>query len=234
MRDAETAALPRALERTMPERPLRLDWTSSEEVPMRVPRGFRDILPTEARELQAMERALMAAFASYGYVPLEPPMVEYASSAAMVDERRMLRFLDRDGGLVALRPDITTSVARVVAQRYAAATGALRLSYFNAVFREEAALLGAEREHDQAGVELVGVGGLRADAEVIALLGDALAVCGMRDATIDVGHVGYLSGFLAEAAPDRREAAAEAARAGDFVAAFKAAGLSEAQRGAMR
>jgi len=43
------------------------------------PRGFRDILPTEARELRAIERALSETFASHGYVPIEPPMVEHAT-----------------------------------------------------------------------------------------------------------------------------------------------------------
>ena len=187
---------------------------------MRVPRGFRDILPTEARELHALRRQLMASFASYGYVPLDPPMVEFAESAATVDERRMLRFLDRDGRLLALRPDITTAVARVVAQRYATTEHALRLAYFNAVFREEPSMRGSEREYDQAGIELIGAGGLRADAEVIALLASSLAACGLAQADLDVGHAGYLAGFLAELEPAARERTAEAARRGDIVAAL--------------
>lgn len=188
---------------------------------MRVPRGFRDILPTEARELHAMRRQLMASFASYGYVPLDPPMVEFAESTATVDERRMLRFLDRDGRLLTLRPDITTAVARVVAQRYATTEHALRLAYFNAVFREEPSMRGSEREYDQAGIELIGAGGLRADAEVIALLASSLAACGLAQADLDVGHVGYLAGFLAELAPAARERAADLARRGDLVAALE-------------
>src|SRR5438132_8014929 len=165
-----------------------------------LPRGFRDILPTEARELHAIERTLMTAFAQYGYVPLEPPTVEFAESALTVDERRTLRFLDRDGRLLALRPDVTTAVARVVAQRYRQADAALRLAYFTPVFREEPSMRGSEREYDQAGVELIGAGGALADAEVIGLLGDALAGCGLRSAEIDVGHVGYVAGFLEELA----------------------------------
>ena len=60
-----------------------------------LPRGFRDILPTEARELHAIERTLMDAFARYGYVPLEPPTVEFAESdAAGGDYGSALRWLD--------------------------------------------------------------------------------------------------------------------------------------------
>lgn len=188
-----------------------------------LPQGFRDILPTEARELHAIERLLMGAFAQYGYVPLEPPTVEFASGAVTLDERRMLRFLGRDGRLLALRPDLTTAVARVVSQRYGAATGALRLAYFTPVFREEPSMRGSEREYDQAGVELIGDPSVRADAEIIALLADALARCGLLAAEIDIGHVGFFNGFAAELPDGARERVGAAAREGDLVAALSLA-----------
>ena len=201
-----------------------------------LPRGFRDILPTEARELHAIERTLMSAFAQYGYVPLEPPTVEFAQSAVTLDERRTLRFLDRDGRLLALRPDVTTAVARVVAQRYRDAEGALRLAYFAPIFREETSMRGSEREYDQAGVELIGDPTLRADAEVIALLADALARCGPLAVEIDIGHVGFVDGFVAELPEAGREAVAAAARAGDLVGTIslaRDAGMSPARIAAL-
>ena len=196
------------------------------------PRGFRDILPTEARELRAIERVLSDAFTSYGYVPLEPPMVERSGGEAGLDGDRLIRFLDRDGDLVALRPDITTAVARLVAQRYHDATGALRLSYFAPVFRQQTAMLGAEREYDQAGVELVGPSGALADAEVLALLAESLDRCGLRGATIEVGHVGVVRGAFAALADDARELVLGDLRRGDRVGALRSAregGLNDAQ-----
>src|SRR2546430_5619646 len=86
-------------------------------VPILAPRrGFRDILPTEARELRAIEHALDETFTRYGYVPIEPPMVERVDGGSGVERQRLMQFLDRDGSLVALRPDITTAVARLVAR----------------------------------------------------------------------------------------------------------------------
>lgn len=187
------------------------------------PRGFRDILPTEARELRAIERALSETFTSYGYVPIEPPMVERIDGESNLERNRLMQFLDRDGSLVALRPDITTAVARLVAQRYRDATGALRLSYFAPVFREEPAMLGAEREYDQAGVELVGPSGPLADAEVLALLADSLARSGLRDATIEVGHVGVVRRAFADLGDAECAAVMDALRAGDHVGAFRRA-----------
>jgi ATP phosphoribosyltransferase regulatory subunit len=202
-----------------------------------LPRGFRDILPTEARELHAIERTLMTAFARYGYVPLEPPTVEFAESAITLDERRTVRFLDRDGRLLVLRPDVTTAVARVVAQRYGHADATLRLAYFAPIFREEASMRGSEREYDQAGVELVGDATLRADAEVIAVLAEALADCGLVAADIDIGHVGFIEGFIGELPAEARGPAGAAVRAGDLVGTVtlaRAAGMSAARIAALR
>jgi len=187
------------------------------------PRGFRDVLPTEARELRAIERDLGEAFEAYGYVPLDPPMVEQSNGGPAMAGDRLMRFLDRDGALVALRPDITTAVARLVAQRYAGAEGALRLSYFAPVFREETAMLGTEREYLQAGVELVGPGGPLADAEVLALLAESLARAGLRGHTIEVGHVGLVRELFADLGEDAREGVLSLLRRGDFVGAFACA-----------
>ena len=187
------------------------------------PRGFRDILPTEARELRAIERTLSEVFASYGYLPLDPPLLERGDAAGLVDPARLIAFLDRDGTRVALRPDLTTAVARLVAQRYANADGALRLSYFAPVFREEPAMLGAEREYDQAGVELVGAVGPLADAEALALLAESLACAGLHDQTVEVGHVGIMRSVFAELGEEGRARVLREFRDGDHVGAMRAA-----------
>ena len=197
------------------------------------PRGFRDILPTEARELRAIEATLTSTFGSYGFVPLEPPTVEHATRPAIFGEGRTVRFLDRDGRLVELRPDVTTALARLVAQRYRDATEALRLSYFAPVFREEPAMTAGEREFVQAGVELIGPSGPLADAEVLAVCVDALERCGLAldpDA-VHVGHVGLVRKLFAELADDAREVVLGTLRGGDQVGALRIAreaGLSDA------
>ena len=187
------------------------------------PRGFRDILPTEARELRVIEQALTETFAASGYMPLEPPMIEY--SAAQPTQERLIQFLDTDGSLVALRPDLTTAVARLVAQRYRETAGALRLSYFAPVFREEPAMTAGEREVVQAGVELIGASGPIADAEVLALLVESLERCGLRldGSTIHVGHVGIVRRLFAPLADEPRSEVLRALRAGDLVGALRRA-----------
>src|SRR5712691_2192828 len=187
------------------------------------PRGFRDILPTEARELRVIEQTLTDTFAASGYMPLEPPMIEY--SAAQPTQERLIQFLDTDRSLVALRPDLTTAVARLVAQRYRETAGALRLSYFAPVFREEPAMTAGEREVVQAGVELIGPSGAVADAEALALLVESLERCGLRldAATIHVGHVGVVHRLFAALPEDVRALVMRELREGDYVGAFRRA-----------
>lgn len=164
----------------------------------------------------------MGVFGSYGYVPLEPPSVERAAAAANVDERRLIRFLDQ-GSLLALRPDVTTAIARVVAQRYREATGALRLAYFTTVFRQDRAMRGSEREYDQAGIELVGAAGALADAEALAVLCDALTATGLRSFTIEVGHIGAVRQLFDGLPAEVLETVLAHLREADHVEAFRVA-----------
>ncbi|HEV8469114.1 MAG TPA: ATP phosphoribosyltransferase regulatory subunit [Candidatus Limnocylindria bacterium] len=181
------------------------------------------MLPTEARELRVIEQTLTGTFAASGYMPLEPPMIEY--SAAQPAPERLIQFLDTDGSLVALRPDLTTAVARLVAQRYRETAGALRLSYFARVFREQPAMTATEREVVQAGVELIGASGPIADAEVLALLVESLERSGLRldGSTIHVGHVGVVRRLFAPLDEEPRSEVLGALRAGDLVGALRRA-----------
>lgn len=175
----------------------------------------------------------MSTFASYGFVPLEPPAVEHAARPAIFGEGRTIQFLDRDGRLVELRPDVTTAVARLVAQRYRDATDPLRLSYFLPVFREEPAMSGGERELIQAGVELIGPSGPMADAEVLALCVDAIERCGLslEPDAVHVGNVALVRRMFGELPDDARELVLAALRGGDQVGALRLArdaGMTEA------
>jgi ATP phosphoribosyltransferase regulatory subunit len=198
------------------------------ESPIGPPRGFRDILPTEARELGVIEQTLADVFAASGFMPLHPPLLEYGAADSI--KRRRIQFLDSDGSLVALRPDLTTSVARLVAGRYRDMTGVLRLSYIAPVFREEPAMSGGAREILQAGVELVGADGALADAEILALLVESLERCGlpMRESTVQVGNIRLLTSLFAALPDDMRTEVLRALRNGDI-----AGGLSRAREAGM-
>src|SRR5205807_1057162 len=83
---------------------------------------------------------------------------------------RLIRFLDLDGKLLALRYDFTASVARLAATKLADWPTPLRLSYAGKVFRQDPEREGRRREILQVGGELLGEGGVAADVEVLRLI----------------------------------------------------------------
>src|SRR6185295_8704869 len=108
-----------------------------------------------------------------------------------------IRFVEPSSGqVVALRPDITPQIARLIATRFRDETGPLRLCYEGTVVRLDRRAR-SQRELIQAGVELAGVDSPRGDAEVIALGAAAIAAAGLPRPTIDLGHLGLAREVLA-------------------------------------
>lgn len=104
--------------------------------------------------------------------------------------------------MLALRPDMTTPIARVAVMRMRERPLPLRLFYLANVFRQEETQAGRQCEFYQAGVELLGAGGVAADAEVVALAVEALLAAGLSDFQVCLGQVDFISGIMAEAGLD--------------------------------
>lgn len=108
----------------------------------------------------------------------------------------MFKFQDFDGKLIALRPEMTAPVARIVTTRMQSSPEPIRLFYINNVFRYSQSYLKREREFCQAGVELVGSNTPKADAEILALLISSLKKIGLAEIRIDLGHASLLKNLL--------------------------------------
>lgn len=187
------------------------------------PRGFRDVLPAEAAERSEVTDELGRVFSSWGYDLVETPVLEdYETLAAGAGalEDTAFRVFDVDGRLLALRPDMTVPIARLVAARTRADARITRLRYRADVFREHESLRGQARQFNQVGVELIGTCGYAADAEVIGVLVEALEAIGLADFRIAIGDVAVLSALVDAAGGDDdwRDAVFAAAHARNLVA----------------
>ena len=179
-------------------------------------RGFRDVLPAEAAEREAVSHRIADVFSAWGYGLVETPVVEDLAAleaAAGALKGTAFRLIDLDGRLLALRPDMTMPIARLTASRLAGEPGPHRFRYASEVFREHESLRGQARQFTQLGVELVGEAGPAADAEWVALLVEALRGSGLADFTVAVGTVAVLHALVAAAAasPEWGEAVLAAA-----------------------
>ncbi len=167
------------------------------------PRGFRDVLPQEAAEREALARAMSDTMAMWGYGLVETPVVEQNATleagAGGSIAGEVFRLFDADGGLLALRPEMTVPIARMVATRFAGEPGPFRLRYCADVFREQASMRGQSRQFTQVGLEFVGAEGPAADAEVIAVLVESLSASGLSEFVVGVGTVAVLRAILQSA-----------------------------------
>ena len=171
-----------------------------------VPYGTKDILPTDAALKRTMENELVRLFLAWGYKEVITPTFEYhetlKAGAPDTADDSSFRFFDRNGRMLALRPDMTTPIARVAVMRMKEYPLPLRLFYLANVFRQEETQAGRQCEFYQAGVELLGAGGVAADAEVVTLAVESLLAAGLTDFQVCLGQVDFISGIMSEAGLD--------------------------------
>ncbi|HVR62655.1 MAG TPA: ATP phosphoribosyltransferase regulatory subunit [Polyangia bacterium] len=155
---------------------------------------MRDFAPAAAASRRRIAETLLGVFERWGFARVITPAFEYEDVLALglggAGRAAAIRFVEPSSGqVVALRPDITPQIARLIATRFRDEAGAIRLCYEGTVVRLERGARG-QRELIQAGVELAGVSSPHGDAEVIALGVAALAAAGLGAPTIDLGHLG--------------------------------------------
>lgn len=170
---------------------------------LHTPEGVRDIHFKEAQKKNTLQRKITAVFHRYGFTDVQTPTFEYIdvfnNKFSTIDVKDLYKFFDREGNILVLRPDITPSIARLVATNYNDDTTPKRFCYIGNTFRNSQSYQLKLKEFTQAGVELVGVDNEDADAEIIALTIHALQAAGLKDFQIDIGQAGFIKGLFEEA-----------------------------------
>lgn len=192
-----------------------------------VPPGSQDLVAGDVRRRRHVQRVWFDLAEGHGYQEVIPPTFEYEEvftrSGGTDLAARLIRFVDRDGRLVALRADFTSAIARLVGTRLAGAPLPLRLCYAGKVFRQEAEGGGRRRELFQMGAEMIGDGSAEADVEVLRMAIGTLRTLRIPDFQINLGDVRFVRPLLAgldeegaealRTAIDRKDRAALAAGA---------------------
>jgi ATP phosphoribosyltransferase regulatory subunit len=110
--------------------------------------------------------------------------------------RELFLFMDREGGILSLRPEMTTSIARMAATHMQADVLPRRIFYSANVFRHVQPHLAQYREFWQIGIELLGAPGPLADAEVISLAVKALQSFGLSNFRVSLNQSGIFKSLL--------------------------------------
>ncbi len=165
-----------------------------------LPENIADVLPSEARKIEDLRRAILDHFRLYGYELVMPPMLEYLQSLTVASQDmdlRIFKVVDHlSGRTMGLRADMTTQVARIDAHLLNRES-VTRLCYAGSVLHTRPSGLHATREPLQIGAEIYGHAGLEADAEIQELALATLALAGFPEVRMDLSHAGILRAILA-------------------------------------
>ena len=164
----------------------------------KIPSGVQYFFDDEVRLRRQVERQAMAVFAGWSYDEIIVPMFDYhdlfARGMGTQRAERTYRFTDRDGALLALRPEMTSLVARTVATRFVQRERPIRLCYSGEVFRYDDPTTKAAREFHQLGIEQIGQPSPSADVEVLLIAAEMLTTLGLNDFRITLSHVDFFNG----------------------------------------
>lgn len=179
-------------------------------------KGVRDFYPEDQAFLNYTTATMRRVVERFGYVEyhasvLEPAELYKAKGAANEEivNSQAYTFTDRGGREVTLRPEMTPTVARMVAARRREFGFPLRLYSIPNVFRYERPQRGRLREHWQLNVDLFGSDAAAADAEVIAVAHSIMVAFGAKesDFTIKVGSRNFTDSLITEIGLDGERAA---------------------------
>jgi len=167
-----------------------------------IPKGLRDLLPDEMKTRRRLEQKAAQLFTSFGYEEVVTPTFEFLEvvEAGGNMREKLFLFMDREGGILSLRPEMTVSIARLAATHLQDEKLPRRLYYSTNVFRHVQPHLAQYREFWQTGIELLGASGPLADAEVISLAVKIMREFGLDNFMVSLNQIGIFNSLLDDSA----------------------------------
>lgn len=154
-------------------------------------KGTRDFYPEEMAVRNFLYQTARKVSEQFGYQEYDAPFLEtielYAAKSGeeLVKEQAFV-FPDRGGDLITLRPELTPSLARMVAQRQRQLVYPLRWWSWGPFWRYERPQKGRTREFFQWNIDLIGVNSPAADAELVAIVATFLRECGLSSEQVHI------------------------------------------------
>ena len=159
-----------------------------------LPEGIEEILPEDAKHLEGLRSKLLEMFACWGYDLVIPPFIDFLDSLLTGSghdlDLQTFKLTDQvSGEMLGVRADMTPQVARIDAHNLKH-EWPTRLCYVGTILNARSDPLHKTRSPMQIGAELYGHAGKESDVEVIRLMLEMLALTGLQNIHLDLGHVG--------------------------------------------
>ncbi len=166
----------------------------------RLPHGVDELLPPRAWALEQLRRSVLDLFQGWGYEYIDPPLIEYLDSLLVGSGRDLdlqtLKVIDQQSGrMLGVRADMTSQAVRIDSHSRRS-EGIQRFCYAGPVVHANPRGALDARIQFKAGAELFGSAETTADAEVVALMLEALAVAGVRKPVLLLGHMGVFRALV--------------------------------------
>jgi ATP phosphoribosyltransferase regulatory subunit len=165
-----------------------------------IPPGTQILIGRAARRRRVLERVICSVFEGWSYEEIIPPIFDYydvfIKGMGTGPEEQIYRFIDREGNILALRPEFTSLVAKTVATRLVSSPRPIRLFYSGEVLRFERPKGGRQREFAQIGIEHYGGTGKSADVEILLIAVETFEKLGVQGFQINLGSVDFFGGIV--------------------------------------
>lgn len=162
-------------------------------------RGMHDLLPEAYQRQHWITDRLRAFLGQAGYMAVDAPILErsdlFLASFGQDLWQNLYAFRLHNRELC-LRPEYTASICRLYLDHYQQQSLPLRFQYAGPIFRYEAPGRNRYRQHTQLGIELFGGHAEFADAEILQLACDVLKELHIAQYSLELGHIGVVSGFI--------------------------------------
>lgn len=175
----------------------------SKHAPWMLPEGIEELLPEDAKRVEQLRRNLLDVFETWGYQLVITPFIEFLDALLTGTgsdlDLQTFKLTDQiSGRTMGIRADMTPQVARIAAHRLRRESPT-RLCYLGTVLLAQGQQVEKARSPMQVGAEVYGHPGIESDVEVMRLMLEILAIAGVMDVHLDLGHVGIYRGLSQQA-----------------------------------
>ncbi len=163
--------------------------------------GLDDAFGHRAKALRTLQFKLRETYENAGFSEVIPPIVERpnalnSGAGSFLSDQTIVFSDPADAGLLAIRPDMTPQIARIVATRLSS-EDVLKLHYSGQIMLARPDVRTGSRQQWQTGVECLGLAGVEGDVEVIHLAALSMATAGFSNPVLQVGHMGIIHALIA-------------------------------------
>lgn len=176
---------------------------------LHTPNGVNDILPDECAVKKEIESTIWSVFSSIGYKEVETPTFEYYDCylglSGQISQEHMFKFFDEQGRILALRPDFTTSIARMAATKVANSDKPQRYLYTGNVYRvEQTQGASSKRIYTKRYRCLSAHTHLPQTLKLFQQLLEAVLEVGIEEFSMEIGQIAFFNGLVKQAGLDEQ------------------------------